>query len=231
MSIELKNVYQLISAVALELAQYGISKSQRNPQGAGYNFRGIDDVYNNAGPLLAKYGLNVMPRCIERECVERTSLKGSALFYVVVRMEFDFISAHDGSKHTIAMFGEAMDSGDKATNKAMSAAYKYAILQAFCIPTEGDNDADSSTHEVAPKTSQTRATANQKPKALPAYTDEQLSKNSAAWRAAINAGKISAAGIIEKVSSGFTLTSEQEAAILLLASDDFDVENAVEDKQ
>lgn len=41
-----------------------------------------------------------------------------------------------------------MDSGDKATNKAMSAAYKYAAFQAFAIPTEGDNDADGSTHEI-----------------------------------------------------------------------------------
>lgn len=41
-----------------------------------------------------------------------------------------------------------MDSGDKASNKAMSAAYKYAAIQTFCIPTEGDNDADSTTHEV-----------------------------------------------------------------------------------
>jgi hypothetical protein len=43
-----------------------------------------------------------------------------------------------------------MDMADKATNKAMSAAYKYACLQAFCIPTEGDNDADASTPDVAP---------------------------------------------------------------------------------
>ena len=42
-----------------------------------------------------------------------------------------------------------MDSGDKSSNKAMSAAYKYACFLAFAIPTEGDNDADSHTHEVA----------------------------------------------------------------------------------
>ena len=41
-----------------------------------------------------------------------------------------------------------MDSADKATNKAMSAAYKYAAFQAFAIPTQGDNDADATTHEV-----------------------------------------------------------------------------------
>ena len=146
------NVYQLISAVAGELAQEGISKRQRNQQGAGYNFRGIDDVYNAIGPLLAKHGLSILPRTLARECVERVSGQGKALFYVTVEMEFDFVSAHDQSKHTVKMFGEAMDSGDKATNKAMSAAFKYAMFQAFCIPTEGDNDADSTTHTVAART-------------------------------------------------------------------------------
>lgn len=53
-------------------------------------------------------------------------------------------------------FGEAMDSADKATNKAMSAAYKYAALMAFAIPTEGDNDADATTYEVAPRNGEQR---------------------------------------------------------------------------
>lgn len=151
MTTEKKNVYQLISLVAGELANTGISKNQRNNQGTGYNFRGIDDVYNAIGPLLAKNGLSILPRTLSRDCVERVSGQGKALFYVTVDMEFDFVSAHDGSKHTVKMYGEAMDSGDKATNKAMSAAYKYAMFQAFCIPTEGDNDADSQTHTVASK--------------------------------------------------------------------------------
>jgi hypothetical protein len=88
---------------------------------------------------------------ISRLCEERVNAKGTALFYVTVEAEFDLVSAEDGSKHTIKTFGEAMDSGDKATNKAMSAAYKYACFQAFAIPTEGDNDADAQTHEVRAK--------------------------------------------------------------------------------
>ena len=96
------------------------------------------------------HGLCILPRCTERTVVERTNAKGTALFYVTVRAEFDFVSAADGSRHTVVTYGEAMDSGDKATNKAMSAAYKYALLQTFAIPTEGDNDADATTHEVQP---------------------------------------------------------------------------------
>jgi len=141
-------VYKAINAVQSELAILGITKNRRNQQGSGYNFRGIDDVYNTIAPLLSKHGLCILPRVLSRECIERISKSGGGLFYVTVDAEFDFVSAEDGSKHTVKTFGEAMDSGDKATNKAMSAAYKYACFQAFSIPTEADNDADAHTHEI-----------------------------------------------------------------------------------
>lgn len=141
-------VYRAINKVQAALAHDGISKTRRNQQ-QGYNFRGIDDVYNALSPLLAKNGLCILPRILQRACEERQTAKGGTLFYVTVEAEFDFVSAEDGSRHTVRTFGEAMDSADKATNKAMSAAYKYAAFQAFAIPTEGDNDADSTTHELA----------------------------------------------------------------------------------
>jgi hypothetical protein len=144
-------VYQAINAVQTELAKVGISKSSRNNQGSGYNFRGIDAVYNVLSSIMAQNGLCIIPRMLTRTCEERTSKSGGALFYVTVEAEFDLVSAEDGSKHTARTFGEAMDSGDKATNKAMSAAYKYMAFQTFAIPTEGDNDADAHSHEVATK--------------------------------------------------------------------------------
>jgi hypothetical protein len=145
------SVYKAINNVQAALAKTGISKAHRNSQGAGYNFRGIDDVYNAVAPLLAEHGLCILPRMISRTCEERQSKSGGALFYVTVEAEFDLVCAEDGSKHTVRTFGEAMDSGDKATNKAMSAAYKYAAFQSFAIPTDGDNDADAQTHTVIPK--------------------------------------------------------------------------------
>lgn len=145
------NVYNLIAKVSHDLCQHGISKDRKNAQ-QSYNFRGIDDVYNALAPIISKHGLVILPRVMRREVSERMGKSGSSLFYVVVEAEFDFVSSHDGTKHTVKTFGEAMDSGDKATNKAMSAAYKYAAFQTFCIPTEGDNDADATTHEVRAET-------------------------------------------------------------------------------
>lgn len=139
-------VYAAIAAVAAEISKSGIAKGRRNTQ-QGYQFRGIDDVYNALAPMLAAHQLCILPRVTERTCVERATRNGGALFYTVVRVEFDFVCALDGSTHTASTYGEAMDSADKSTNKAMSAAYKYVAMQAFCIPTEGDNDADATTHQ------------------------------------------------------------------------------------
>jgi hypothetical protein len=160
-------VYEAIAKITDSMSKHGISKDKRNQQ-QGYSFRGIDDVYNALSPMLAANKLCILPRMIDRELIERVSSKGGALFYVTVRAEFDFVSAEDGSKHTVTTYGEAMDSADKATNKAMSAAFKYAAFQAFCIPTEGDNDADSTTHEVAP---QVKPTTNRMTQARKLYSE------------------------------------------------------------
>lgn len=143
-------VYQAINAIQYALSKVGITKQGRNTQGAGYNFRGIDQVYNTLSPLLAEHKLCILPRVVKSMQTERQSSSSKTLIYSYVTMEFDLVSSEDGSKHTICTVGEAFDSGDKSMNKAMSAAYKYAAFQAFAIPTEGDNDADAHTHEVAP---------------------------------------------------------------------------------
>ncbi len=182
-------VYKAINAVQAELATIGIVKDKRNSQGAGYNFRGIDDVYNAIAPLLAKHGLCILPRVLTRECVERQSKSGGQLFYVTVEVEFDFVSSGDGTKHTVKTFGEAMDSGDKATNKAMSAAYKYACFQTFSIPTESNEDADNAT-----------------PAPLPTLTNARFAK--AVER--IKAGEYTT----DKLRETFALTQEQEEALI-----------------
>lgn len=149
------HVLTAINAVMADISREGIGKDMRNEQ-QKYNFRGIDQVYNALAPLFARHKLIVKPRGLSRDVTERTGRSyegkpGAALFYVTVAMEFDLISAVDGSRETAGPFyGEAMDSGDKATNKAQSAAFKYFAMQQFVIPTEGDNDADATTHEVKP---------------------------------------------------------------------------------
>ena len=142
-------VYEAIRNVMRDIGAQGIAKDKPNQQ-QGYKFRGIDDVYNALNGILAKHGLVILPRVVEHNQVERLTSKGSPLFYTTLKCEFKAVCSEDGSSDTITTVGEAMDTADKSSNKAMSAAYKYACMQMFCIPTEGDNDADATTHDVAP---------------------------------------------------------------------------------
>jgi hypothetical protein len=152
----LPDVYRAINAVAKAISRDGISKARKNEQ-QGYSFRGIDDVYNALSALIAGADLCILPRMRSHSKEERVTPKGAVLFYVTVKADFVFVSSLDGTRHTVTTYGEAMDSGDKATNKAMSAAFKYAMMQVFCIPTEGMNDADFSTHVTAPKAAKAAA--------------------------------------------------------------------------
>ncbi len=142
-------VYKAIVAVQGDLASIGIKKEKKNQQ-QGYSFRGIDDVYDVLAPALAKHKLCIIPTVLDRQVVERLTKSGNALFYVTVTVDFALVSAEDGSTHVGRTYGEAMDSADKATNKAMSAAYKYFAFQTFCIPVDVAEDADTQTHEVKP---------------------------------------------------------------------------------
>lgn len=135
------NIYEAITNVMQE--GYSITKSKRNQQ-QGFMYRGIDDVMNTFQPLLAKYKIFVVPEVLTEYREERTTSKGAALIYSVLKVKYTFY-AEDSSSISAVVIGEGMDSGDKASNKAMAVAMKYAMFQTFCIPTEEMVDPDGNT--------------------------------------------------------------------------------------
>ena len=141
------NIFETITAVMSEIGAIG--KNDKNQQ-QGFKYRGIDAVMNAIAPALQKYKLFVVPEVLEQTREERTSSKGGLLIYSICKIKYTFY-AEDGSSITATVIGEGMDSGDKATNKAMSIAFKYACFQTFCIPTEEMVDPDAECHEVEPK--------------------------------------------------------------------------------
>lgn len=126
-----------------------ISKDRRN-QGQGYNFRGVDDVYNMLHDILSKHGVFTTSNITSESSEERQTKNGGVSIYRILRISFTFHCA-DGSFVTSEVIGEGMDSGDKASNKAMSVAHKYAMLQAFCIPTEDAKDPENDDHDIKKK--------------------------------------------------------------------------------
>lgn len=137
------NIYESITKIMEEVPAIG--KKKENTQ-QHFKFRGIDDVMNALQPLLSKHKVFIVPEIIEQVREERTTKTGGNLIYSICKIKYKFY-AEDGTFIEAVTIGEGMDSGDKATNKAMAIAMKYALFQVFCIPTEEMKDPDSETPE------------------------------------------------------------------------------------
>lgn len=139
--MESGKIYAQIIAAMKDIEAIG--KGKYNKQ-QGFSFRGIDDVMNALHPVLTKHDIFTVTEVLEQTREHRTTERGSQLNYSLLKFRTRFYTT-DGSYVDAVTMGEGMDSGDKASNKAMSIAYKYALFQVFCIPTEEMKDPDAET--------------------------------------------------------------------------------------
>ena len=156
-------IYEAIANVMKDVGAVG--KSEKNDYD-NYKYRGIDAVMNALNPAMSKNKVFVTPTIIESHREERPNQKGNVMVYSILTVKYTFYT-DDGSSVECTVIGEAMDRSDKSTNKAMSAAFKYACFQTFCIPTEEMIDSESESLEMP--------AAKRKPKA-PKKSDEQLNQ-------------------------------------------------------
>lgn len=130
-----------------------VSKTERN-QSQNFNFRGIDAIMNAVSPALRKHGVVVVPHVLESEYDTVTvGRNNTQMGHARVTVQYTFW-AEDGTNISATVAAESMDSGDKATAKAMSVAFRTALLQALCLPTD-ERDPDADSYERAPVQQQT----------------------------------------------------------------------------
>lgn len=141
------SVYAAIASIIEAFAQDGIAKTHLN-RVEQYQYRSIDDVTTRLGPLLAKHRLCVLPRVVERTVEQRQGLGDALLMHVALRVTYTLVSADDGSSHSVEAYGEALDGGDKGTAKALSSAFKSAMLQTFCVPVSNLEDTEAVTQKL-----------------------------------------------------------------------------------
>lgn len=112
-----------------------------------FMFRGIDRVINEVGPALRKHRVVVLPEIRDLSSRDVTTEKGKTSREVTVTVAYTF-HGPDGDSVTCVVPGEAQDTGDKAVSKAMSVAFRTALLQALTIPTQ-ERDPDSQVYSRA----------------------------------------------------------------------------------
>jgi hypothetical protein len=123
-----------------------VKKLDHNSSGTGFNFRGIDAVTNAVYPALVKHGVIIAPKVLSYDY--GTVVVGrnrTEMGHVRLTVEFTWYGPEDDQIVTVAA-GEAFDSGDKATAKAHSVAFRTTLLQTLCLPTD-EPDPDSHSYE------------------------------------------------------------------------------------
>lgn len=142
------NIYESISAIQADVDFIG--KEKETQSGSRFKYRGVDQVLNTLHPLFAKHKVFAVPEVLDilgREW--RQTERGGNVVYQTLKVKYTFY-AEDGSNVSAVVIGEAMDSGDKSSNKCMSVAYKYACFQILSIPTEETTaDPDEHNEELA----------------------------------------------------------------------------------
>lgn len=142
----MSEIVKLLSQVMAEVG--AVRKGDRNNQ-QNFSFRGIDAVTNAVSPALRKAGVIVTPQVIDYQYGSVTvGSKGTVMGHVKVMVRYTF-HAPDGSSVETIVPAESFDSGDKATAKAMSVAFRTCLLQTLCLPTD-DVDPDATSYERAP---------------------------------------------------------------------------------
>ncbi len=168
-------IYSAICGVMEDVGVVG--KNGTNKQ-QGFKYRSIDAVMNALNPAMIKNKIFCTPEILEQTREERQTKNGSNLIYSVCRIRYRFF-ALDGSYVDSVVVGEGMDSGDKASNKALSAGFKYACFQTFCIPTEElMSDPDKDTPEESTKKTDKKNTSPPKkqPERKPQFVTEAMIK-------------------------------------------------------
>ena len=136
------SVQEALAAVMAAVRSVG--KDDYN-QHQKFNFRGVDAVVNAIGPALRDHGVIVLPDLQSFQSGEYHTTKGAQMRSVTVHVRYTFVGPK-GDELVCSVLGEASDSGDKAVPKAMSVAFRTALLQALCLPTD-EPDPDSQSHE------------------------------------------------------------------------------------
>lgn len=153
-----------------------IGKNRKNTI-QGYSFRGIDDLYTEMHDILVKHKVFTVPEVLSEVHEERPTKSGGLSIYRILKVKYKFYT-DDGSFIEAVVVGEAMDSSDKSSNKALSAAHKYALLQVFCIPTDEPKDSENDDHDLKANIINTTRTEVKKEslKLETAITDETKTK-------------------------------------------------------
>lgn len=143
------NIYEKMSAITNELGV--VAKNLNVDLGKGKSYKAVQekDVLDAVKPLEEKYRVYSYPKerkVIESGILEKEYANGiTKNMYLRIETTYEFVNLDKPEeKVTMTSFADGIDSGDKATGKAMTYSDKYSLLKAYKIATGDDPDKEAS---------------------------------------------------------------------------------------
>lgn len=151
------NIYKRMLAIQSELATVAKNLTVSTGGKSSYRAVGEKDILDAVKPLEQKYGVYSYP--VDRDIVDSGEMEkqGSNGYstisrYLRIRTVYRFVNIDNPDDHIdILSYADGIDSGDKATGKAMTYCDKYALMKAYKISTGEDPDQKASEEYTAVK--------------------------------------------------------------------------------
>ncbi len=140
-----RSVIQAVARVMGALPAIG-KDGKADPSQGGYRYRGIEQITASAQRLLAEHGVIFVPRVVNAEIVDLT-VNNKPWTDTRLTVAYTVYGPDGDSIQVGPLLAIGRDNSDKGANKAMTQAFKQALLQVFCIADSKD-DTDGSTHEA-----------------------------------------------------------------------------------
>ncbi len=142
------NIHTAINKVMQEVGYVQKEKAGGLP----YSFAGESALIKALRPPMVENGLYMyLSEILNLNSEVFTNKKGTVMNRVILTAKIKFQHAPSQTSIDVVEAGEGMDAGDKATNKALTSAYKYALRQTFCIETGDDPDKQPSSEQERDK--------------------------------------------------------------------------------
>lgn len=200
-----KDVYEALAAAYHDCGYV----QKKHAQGLGYKFAGEQAMIEEIRPALVKHGLFAyVSEMGDLQQEAFTTSRGSSMNRVILRARVTFAHGASGTSVTATAYGEGMDSGDKATNKAMTGALKYALRQTLLIET-GDDPDETPSREQERRPAAARA--QEHPEAASSANGERprngMAGDWAALQEWMKEHRIGSAAVKEHLPGGFSASS------------------------
>ena len=179
------NIYEKLSAITAEIGVVEKNLNVKVNSNSSYKAVSERDVLDAVKPIEQKYRVYSYPAnrkivdcdVLTKETEYNGTITRTNTLFMRVETVYRFVNIDKPDQFIeTTVYGDGLDTGDKASGKAMTYADKYALMKAYKLSTGDDPDKEASPEHGYEKKAEPKATTKQIALVEDLYTDEEIER-------------------------------------------------------